>query len=977
MEQRGSSLKHDQLNVLDTWYMVEQFSPPPIPSPTRQRIPPGPPPQEADGDGRPGAGAPVHQVIDWRAGEDLPWDVLVPPRQRGGGPAGGEARDVRDADGDAAVGERPASRPRGGRTGTRSCEWRHTCFLGCYAIEDVYGELQDVFDDDGSRTPRAAGTGACAVVELDGSGRLRPQAVGLSAALWSVGRAKDPGCDDPTWLLGFHRAERAFAEGVAEFEAVRAASGADPEGGPHGDVPSSLPLDADGLGRLVALAHKAAGVQGIPRLAAQAVRIETRRVAVDADGRGPGGPSASTLVNGFVLGELLDVRESLEDDDIGDALWQFLAPARTINTAQRSDVRGHPGKVDAQLSAARIPLGRWPADPDRHLTRGQQFAVNQALLDIDKHGDLFAVNGPQEAERTVLLREIAAGNVVERARRLARLTDPRSAFTGGPLRWRDDGAGRTRTIRRLAPELTGFEMGVVGADDEAAEALAKSLSIPGGAGQRRAGGGSGDRDEGTPGSEEDSDAAREEGPGGAAWGPFAACLEGDRERFGEAFRLDVLADRSADAGASGPLADRERQPEACAHAWHKAREEFLRAEQHAQALLRRRVEADNRRVIHVELPGRMADERKAIAAATAQMRDAEQAAVQLRDRRDRAEHDRRDLEGRLAELDAQGPGPWATLRTIGSAHRRWRSRRRELSASLKAAAAHARTAAQACREADGKVADCAARLSSALHTLQRLRRSASQIAVECAKDGESFGRAYPLDLSAGDAAREERAPWLDAEVDAARSDLFAAAVRLHEAFVFAGGSDVRRGMAAAADVVAGETDGLTEPVLLAAWQLFFLAVPVVSATFASTGRMFAGLGREALGWLFVDDAGRIAPQLAVRALWGVKRAVVAGDPLHTGPAAPVPGRAMAEIARLYGIETTWLAPGASVQALADRVSAVGTVAAGADGRCTWVGSPLRIDRHPGPPPSGSAGGDRAAEDGAEGGSDHVVTATVA
>ena len=53
------------------------------------------------------------------------------------------------------------------------------------------------------------------------------------------------------------------------------------------------------------------------------------------------------------------------------------------------------------------------------------------------------------------------------------------------------------------------------------------------------------------------------------------------------------------------------------------------------------------------------------------------------------------------------------------------------------------------------------------------------------------------------------------------------------------------------------------------------------------------------------------------------------------------------------------------------------VAAGADGRCTWVGSPLRIDRHPGPPPSGSAGGDRAAEDGAEGGSDHVVTATVA
>lgn len=91
--------------------------------------------------------------------------------------------------------------------------------------------------------------------------------------------------------------------------------------------------------------------------------------------------------------------------------------------------------------------------------------------------------------------------------------------------------------------------------------------------------------------------------------------------------------------------------------------------------------------------------------------------------------------------------------------------------------------------------------------------------------------------------------------------MFLAALALHKAFIAAQAIRFRRNLGALMDIL----DGKGRPpdhAVLAAWQTLFLVVPVVSTTFASMAPLFAGLGRESVGWLFIDEAGQAAPQQA-------------------------------------------------------------------------------------------------------------------
>ncbi|MFR9309590.1 DEAD/DEAH box helicase [Hydrogeniiclostridium mannosilyticum] len=78
------------------------------------------------------------------------------------------------------------------------------------------------------------------------------------------------------------------------------------------------------------------------------------------------------------------------------------------------------------LDIAKAPLGKWPSKFMPCLM--QQLAVNLCWCPSPDNMPIFSVNGPPGTGKTTLLKEIIAGNVVERADLLAQYQDPDNAF---------------------------------------------------------------------------------------------------------------------------------------------------------------------------------------------------------------------------------------------------------------------------------------------------------------------------------------------------------------------------------------------------------------------------------------------------------------------------------------------------------------------------------------------------------------------
>jgi hypothetical protein len=907
----------DPAQIVRFWHAVEMFSP--------QELP------KTD---------PKKHVVDFRPGDPMPWE--------------------------------PGGKLPQARSGT---VWRHEVFGGVYDLSKIRDVLVKKFGQDDPESP-TRGQSALFACTVNADGYLVEESAVLSACAWAMGRI----AQGKSTLTGFRQDALHYAEDLHELTGVTkilsdsirnavpdavsagvtvavttalgavggplAAAGGAMAGSVAGKLAKSAvgakghvqtkeadgesrprarldqtPLISSDLHRFTAQLAERLGVTN--ELHPQNIRVNSYEISVS---RADEPPERQTFLNSYIVDDLALIAAALDRRNAGAALSQYLTASPGT---PRIDVRKEPLCVRAGCAPDRIPTGRWVTDTDRPLAFSQQFAVNQILRTLSDTCGVFAVNGPPGTGKTTMLRDVIAAIIVNRAIELADLTSPGEAFTTAREQWQP--VQYSRTITTPNPKLTGFEILVASSNNGAVDNV--SVDIPG--------------PKGIGGQWRDAAATVDyfsQTAGQDAWAAIAARLGKRTNRA--AFVQDFWWNR--DSGMQNLL----RQTAAPRPDWQSAVASFRRALSRVKDL-----SAERSVVSHsiTRLPIASRDHALAEAdleSAVARRRELE-SGQQDADRRLHAADDRWQMASSAVAAHRPGqPGLFALLSgRRRTARRIWEAEHAELNTRFVAADSERDVASRTAQ-------DVAARLAAARHDegnarglCDRLTRELEELRRQVHAARLSWGGHVPDGPEYAETAdperiqrREKSAPWADPEFTAARTELFLAALTLHKALSLAEARTFRQNLFALMDILSGKgrpSDAATR----AAWQTFFLVVPVVSTTFASLDKLFGGLGRESLGWLFVDEAGQAPPQYAVGALWRARRAVIVGDPLQLKPVVTLPWGGQRALLREFGVGEQWAPSRTSVQQVADRLAEHGTaLPSRASDEPVWVGAPLRVHR---------------------------------
>ena len=816
----------------------------------------------------------------------------------------------------------------------------YTVYVGKFSRERVASAIASRLTSDGldTRTETQAGSIAAATFRMDESGCYIAGSLEMSPLVWSLHKLENGASGQ--------RATQTLSQDAYERDTekmVASCFGTD----------DSVAVRAASVEKLAAFMNRIVGTTGdlrdeedgaLASVRCRAYRDE-RAKADDADEQ-----QGIVLRSAFFENDLERARDLLAHatrEQLRGELAGLLSyvtahvDTRTGSLARaRLDVLYDDGIAEERarlrhfyasvLQPGRVPLGKWPSGYTPALM--QQLAINMIAEPQDDEfpaPDVMSVNGPPGTGKTTLLKDVVAAYIVEKARLLCSYEVPDDAFEQrnfltGP--YKDHGHlhdaphfyalkdtriaaygilvcstnnKAVENITRELPQLDTIAATLDTSDDEQAAVLAlfdpaQSERCIDWDGRGRA------KDEpdvyftGPAGKlfaasdEHDQDAADD-----TIWGLVAAPLGNTNNvRTFAKTALYALAMSSGKTRANH-FAHAKRRFVAQLTRVERMREE--RARQHGRAL-----ELEENAAEHE----RLAAELEALANTQRDERASQTLLPRIRHAlRADAQHDERTPQTAEREPAAQ--------------------------------AAHLRDVVAQEREQ-------AAELYAAEHADENGRHTAVDDALLAALLGEGDEDARRLAHVSN--------PYADAAFDREREKLFAYALAVTEGFVldsaccqanFKNLYGMWRAQAPNRSHDAyeptSEERALAMPALL---QTLSVAVPVLSSTFASVGRLLEDVHEPgSLGLLVIDEAGQAEPHAAVGALMRCSRALVVGDPMQVQPVVTdgldcVTDRYDVDAVYPYKRKTL------SVQELADAQNPYGTWL---DDE-TWVGCPLVVHR---------------------------------
>lgn len=819
--------------------------------------------------------------------------------------------------------------------------------LGSVRLDNATDELVAVFGDDDEKSRPDGARAAIGSIMVDEFGFLLPgkeaEACAISSFAWAINRALKCELEE---LAAWPEVEGDVIEAIANIFRRT-----DKDGNP-------IPIDLD----LINKAHEwIVSTFDIPKHLVEPPSFSLK-VFHHLNSKTP--PELS-LLNSFYLSDLSLALKLTKSAKAQAGLLRYLGVG---SPSTKVDVLEPANSISSFVSPSQMPQARWPSPGGHPLVLLQQAAVNAARAELGDASGIIGINGPPGTGKTTLLRDIVAGCVLDRAIAMAGFSNPEDAFTNTKIQMRF-GSSSYLNFHSLHPSLKGHEIVVASSNNKAVENVSRELPL------KEANGRQDSISYFRSISDLLSDSCRSgEGPTVETWGLIAAALGNGRNRsaFQQAFwwhdergfqtylkaarglkvSRTIKGEKKEEAVDSvPPEVVRRESPSSnkmdAEKAWKSAREEFLKLKSDVDAkiqeieVMRRNIAALRRANLELD---RLRSSRVQIDRAVSQAgENCERCSKE-------AENAKFEFNRVVFLLDTHRSGrPGIFSRLFGTpTWKSWSATQRDISDKLQRSSLKEQAAIKASDDAKDESCRAAKGLERCDGDILKKETEAAYLQGLFSEAKTRLGNRIIDDVffDQEHEAIHLTSPWLTDEVHHMREDLFAAALKVHKAFIDVCAAPLQHNLGILMKAMtAGALKSTEQRELLPdLWSSLFMVVPVISTTFASVQNMFGDLPVESYGWLLIDEAGQAIPQAAVGAIMRAKRSIVVGDPMQIPPVVSLPESLSSKICKFFRIsDVRWSAPSASTQTLADAASRFSSTFATDSGE-REVGFPLLVHR---------------------------------